>query len=516
MEVSRDLRKIISAVSSKVALYAIAALAFVAIYTYVDYKIYLSSYQITQQSELVAIQNKFHSNIENLKKLSVLTSNRILSYSKDLKQIQNILNSSYSLLPHADQLKIERITYDKLSSPQSRVTRFGALSLKSEDTPSETPNPNGPVVLFNKASITCKNWIFDVGKNHEGFLTISLNPAAFNATLPIGDTISFMSGAAHILLQHKPFPIYGKLPANFWGHSTKHKNHYAVFFLFILFSLVFMTSTAYWLWLHIRKTYSAKLQKLKNLLSLTQTNLEKIKTAFFVLQQHMQNHQTSYQAYKKFQASFRSHQREQVHHLLRSLDVILDVHKRHNTEISSKELIEIIESCVKAAERLSEGVASKIRTEPIKILTILDNLQDLFAEKIYKSSVELDITCSENLFYQGDAFFIEYVLIHVIGKALYGVSHQGKVNIKATNQREGCHIHIRDNGFFPDNKLQRQLNQAFDLFMSQENFRKLCQEHKILFEYHRTKNGFNNTKILFPKIEGVFLGDNIIPFFRKT
>jgi hypothetical protein len=426
------------------------------------------------------------------------------------------LNSSYSLLPDFDYLKLKKIIYHKLSKPQSLVTRFGVLSLKSEQIPSETPHQNGPTVVFQETFIACKNWVFNEEGSLEGFLEISLDPLSFKATLPLGTALSFTSLNAHDLLQDDPFPIYGKVPDAFWEYAIQQRAHYAVFLLFMLICLVAMTLTSYWIWWRIKNAYKERVQNLTSALCIAQTNEEKTEKALVAHQQRAQSHQSSCQSYKKLYMSFRHHQRELIGHLLRFLNVLLHLYKRPNAELHSKDQMKIVESCIKVAEHLCDGTASKIKNESIKVLDILDNIQELFIEKIHKSNLDVETNCSENLLYDGDPFLMEFILINVIGKPLHSVPPNRKVSIKATNQKEGLQIQVKDNGYVFDKKIQKQINQAFDFFIPQEIFRKLCQDNNLLYEHHRAKNGFNIAKIFFPKPDEQFLEDNIIPFFRRT
>ena len=320
---------------------------------------------------------------------------------------------------------------------------------------------------------------------------------------------------ASILLQQEPFPIYGNLPLLFWEYAIKYRAHYVIFFVFMLFSLIAMGSHSYGYWWRLKKVYKVRLQNLKNALSTTQTELEKHKTILFSHQQQMRNHQASFQSYKKFQISFRHHQREQIDHLLRFLNAVLNFYKRPNTELPLEGQMEIIESCIKIVEYLCDGTPSKIKNESVQVLKILDNIQGLFTEKIHKSHIDVEVNCSGNLLYYGDAFFMEFVLINVIGKSLYSVPPNGKVTIKATNQKEGLQVQVRDNGFCFDKKIHNQLKQSFDFFMSSEIFRKVCQANNLRPEQHQTKNGLNIAKVFFPKADEKSLGKNVIPFARK-
>jgi len=93
MKLAHDFRKIAKPVLLWMLLYTIFSMVFVALYVYIDYQSYLSSYQTTQQTDFKKVQSKLHSQIETLKKLSVLTGNRIVAARGGLKRIQNILNS---------------------------------------------------------------------------------------------------------------------------------------------------------------------------------------------------------------------------------------------------------------------------------------------------------------------------------------------------------------------------------------------------------------------------------------
>ncbi len=516
MRLTRDLRKLIKPAFLWMALYVVSSLVFVGVYVYVDYQSYFSSYKETQQAELTVAQKKLRSNLENLKKLSVLTSKRIASSHGDLKRIQNILNSSYSLLPDAESFRVEKITYTKLSKPQSRITRFGTLSLKPEHTPSETPHQKGPNVVFYENAITCKNWIFNGEGNLEGFLEISLDLSAFKTTLPMGHLLFFTALKNYVLLQQDPFPIYGQTPDLFWEYAIKQRGHYSLFFLFMVVVLIVVSLNYYWMRERVKKAYKERIQHLKSNISLSQANLERNQTALFALQQQIHSQQVSFQAYKKFQIAMRHHRREETDYLLRSLNLIVSFYKKESTTLPTKDLIEVIESCLKVAERFAEGAVSKVRNEPVKVLNILDNIQELFAEKIHKSTLNVEIICSENLLYESDSCFLELVLTNVIGRPLHSIPPHGKVIIKATNQKEGLHIQVRDNGFFFDKKILNQLNQTFDFFLSQDVFRKVFQDNNLRYEHYHGKNGFNVAKILFPKPEERSSEGNVIPFFRKN
>jgi hypothetical protein len=226
-------------------------------------------------------------------------------------------------LPDAESFRIEKMTYNKLSKPQSRITRFGTLPLKPEHVPSETPHQKGPAIIFYETAITCKNWVFNGEGNLEGFLEVSLDSSDFKATLPMGDTLSFIVSKAHTLLQQDPFPIYGQTPDLFWEYAIKQQSLYALFFIFMIVVLVVIALNVHWLRGRVKKVYKERIQQLKSDIFLSQANLERNKTALFALQQQIESQQVSFQAYKKFQIAMRNPRKEETDYLLRSLNLIV-------------------------------------------------------------------------------------------------------------------------------------------------------------------------------------------------
>jgi len=114
-----------------VGMFCVLSFLLIGGYLYVDYQRYLSTYKITQQRELQSTQDKINSNVHNIKKLSALTTKRIDASNGDTKCIQNILVSTYALLPDRDFLKIQKITYEKFSLPQFLITRLGIVPFKA-------------------------------------------------------------------------------------------------------------------------------------------------------------------------------------------------------------------------------------------------------------------------------------------------------------------------------------------------------------------------------------------------
>src|SRR5206468_2765539 len=97
--------------------------------------------------------------------------------------IQNILISSYSLLPDREFLKIQKMTYEKLSKPQHLITRFGVAPLDSNKSSLNTPHDSGTSIFFDQNSVHSKTWIFDQNGQLDGILEIHVSLSHFKETL---------------------------------------------------------------------------------------------------------------------------------------------------------------------------------------------------------------------------------------------------------------------------------------------------------------------------------------------
>lgn len=516
MGLKRIYRDVLQQTCGVMGVFCFLSLIFVGGYLYVDYHRYLSSYNITQQSELQAAQEKISLNVDNLKKLSTLTAKRIVASLGDIKRIQHILVSSHSLLPDAEFLKIQKMSYEKFSYPQSLITRFGVVPLDVGKKSLNAPDGNNPAISFDQDSVHSKIGVFNQAGHLDGILEIHVPPSHFKETLKIGPTLSFELGSANILLQKSPLPLYGKEPKPFLEYLAQNMSHYTVFLLFIIFSLIFIALGIYYSRFRIKQTFQEEIEYLKDELSKAQADANKENAALLTYQKRIETHQVTCQAYKSFQINFQNHRREQLHHILRSLDVVIRSFKNPNAALPANELIEILGSCLLTAEHISSGVLSPSKQEPVKVINVLGNIRSLFTEKMYKSDLTMELHCPENLIYYGDPLFVEFVLLNLIGKPLHMVPKNGKVGIKVTDQTEGLHVQVKDNGFLVNDKSQKQLQQAFDFFMPEELFQQLCRDNGFLYEYAKDKDGLNMGKILFPKVLEEPLDSNVIPLFNKN
>ena len=517
MEIKQDYKNNHKGISQYIlgimGIFITLSLIFIGTYLYIAYHRDLSSFERIQQAELKVVQEKIGVNVDNLKKLSVLTSKRIAASRGNVQRIQNILSSSHSLLPEAEFLKFQRITYKKFSYPSHFITRFGPLPLESKTTSVESPQENNPLISFDQNRVSSKTWVFDHDGHLDGILEMEMSPSCFKNTLSIGPTLSFTPDSIYAPLQKAPLPLYGRLPESFWEYGIKNKGHYCAFLLFMLFSLFAISLSAYYLRLLIKKGCQEEVDDLKNTLAEAQKREQQTKEDLFTHEQQAQTHLVTCGAYKKFQTNFHRHQGEQVHHILRSLDVVIRSFKNPQESPPVSELVEILGSCISVAERISNSVPSIMKQESIQITRVLEEVRALFTEKIYKSNLTLEMSCPEDIIYEGDRLFIGIFLINIIGKTLYMIPKNGKVEIKATDQKEGFHIQVKDNGFPFDEKSRNQIKQTLDFFITGDLLQRMRQEAGMSYSYSRTEEGFNVNELFIPISFEESSDSNVIPLF---
>lgn len=498
-----------------VGVFCLLALLFIGGYLYVDYRHYLSIYEVAQQSELQSVQEKASRNIENLKKLSVLTDKRIAVLSGNVQQIQNVLVSTPSLLPDRDFFKIQKVTYAKHSQPQSLITRFGTLPLEDENRSTSLGEDGAPSVLFDQEKAYSKTWIFNPNGKPEGVLEIHVALPHFKETLKIGSTLSFVPEARFSTLQKEPFPIYGMPPETFWGYVSQHIVHYTLFFLFFILSVVFIILNNLYSRFRIRKNIQEELEILQDELSEAQVDCEKANDNLLSAQKRIETHQMTCHAYKQFQASLSHHQKEQLDHVLRSLDVVMGSFKNPNIELPVKDIMDILMSCLGVIEDISNGALPQAKHESVNVKKILANVRALFTEKMYKSDLTLETHCPDQLTYYGDPLLLEFMLLNLIGKPLYMAPKNGKVEVKASDHKEDLQIQVKANGFAANPKSLHQIQQSFDLFISEDRFHQLCRENGFVYEFDEDKDGLNVTKLVFPKMREEMRESNVISFNKR-
>lgn len=504
-----------------VGVFCFLSLLFVGAYLYIDYQRYLESYKSTQQAELKSAQEKISLNLENMKKLSTLTIKRIVAVSGDRKRIQNILLSSHALLPDRDFLKILKVTYEKLSPPQCLITKFGVVPREDNKQPLngtelvKVRTDKGPTILINQESVYARTCLLDHKNQPEGILEIHVASSHFKETLKIGSTLSFIPGAARVLLQKNPFPLYGNLPGSFWGYFVQQIDHYYVFLLFIIFAIIFITTSNIYSRFYIQRDSQEERDSLQDQLAESQRESNKANDALLTSQKRTETHQVTCQFYKQFQTNFLVHQREQLNHVLRSLDVMMRSLQNPDKALPPEELMDILKSCLNVVEHVSSGTPIDIKHEPIRIHRTLANIRALFTEKIYKSDLMMEVHCPEELVHYGDSLMVEFVLLNLIGKPLYMAPKNGKVEVRAADQKEGLQIQVKDNGFPMNDKSQKQLQQAFDFFMTEQQFQQLCRDNGFFYEYSKDKAGLNVVTMLLPNVEVESSYNNVIPLFNK-
>jgi hypothetical protein len=224
--------------------------------------------------------------------------------------------------------------------------------------------------------------------------------------------------------------------------------------------------------------------------------------------------QTSWESYKKFHTNLLKRRQEQVSYVVRSLNFIDQSLKNPESFFPEGGEIEMVESYLKTAHSLSHGMITSLKKEPISLSNVLEEIQLLFAEKIYKFNITLKISCPENLFFYGDSLFTKLALINLLGKPIYRVPKNGKILVIAKEEAGNIKIEIQDNGYALNKIRENLIKKSFNLFINDTIFQQMCRENGFIYESSKSSQGLTVTKIIIPDVQTENLKSNVIQLFK--
>jgi len=492
---------------------------FVGLYVFFEHKTYLSDYKRVQQEEINTLQEKTKTSLEHLTKLSELTSKRLASSQGEVQRIQNILISVPRLSPDHTFPKIQKVSYHKLTPPEMTITRFGMLPLDPTLAPQrEATQGDKTSIAFDKNAVIGKAMVLNSEGEIEGILEIELDLLEFQASLGTLQTLAFSpsEGVGH-LIHNMPFAIYGKSFKNFWGFAAENKFLYAMFLFYMSFCLIFLPGAVYYL----DRRRKNNQRREREALEMSHAQLTaKVGHQDDIIQIHEQNQesqQISNQSYQEVRSLLSNRQKAGTTYITRSLDVLEQSFFNPNIHLSEAEFIEIIRSCRKESRPLSYGSVSEVKNEAIDIKDMLEHICELFTAKIHASNLMVNIVCPKTVPFSGDPFFIQFLLITLIGKPIYRAPKNGKIVIRVKTQKMGLYIEVQDNNGLPySEKAERLIKKSFDLFMTQDEFQQSCQDHGLTHMYSKDNKGFNVNKIVIPASSdsAEMSGSNVVPLFK--
>ena len=492
---------------------------FVAVYSFFEYGSYLSAYQTTQRLEHQAVQQKTEATFKKLEELLQLTSSRIGFSQDNFQQIQNILISAPRLYTSQELPSVQSLNYYERAKPYRVVSRLGISSLEQVQPLTLPAPPKTAEMIIQKDIIISKFPVFDENKALKGILEIQLSLSEFKAFLGDLRTLSLspLSSAKEPNsgpLQKKPFAIYPKSPDSFEKFVFDRKNHYGIFFCFSLIAFFVLLCSLFYFYVYFQKAYGKKIETLEGDL-LKAGHAEKGRNENLLeMQEKYKSCWTSLQSYKRMYANLNRRKREDAKQLYESLNMIAQAFKTPKAQRSAEQYFTFIQSCIKLAELLSKGIITSLRREKVSFTSLLEEVPSLFADKMYKSKIKIEMTCLEDLWFYGDPLFTELILMNVIGKAIHRTPKNGKILVTVTGQEDAIHFELRDKGFSLIDDTESLFKQSFDLFMPNDLVKKMC--HKNGLRYHSVKDGedFNVTTICISTYPVEDSEDNIIRLFK--
>jgi hypothetical protein len=527
MRFIKEFKALLKSAWGKMTSFALLSIVFMISYIFFEYKQYISAYQMDQLEEVKSIQHKTKSLLKKVQELANLTSDRIVATEGEPKQIQSILVSAPRLYDPVEIPKIQKLSYYKLSGIPNFITRYERLPLDTQTFLIPQNISNKTSVGFYQDHFISKTPVFKKTNTLEGILEIQIaltELKAFLGTLNFVTLDSLFSSTIEKapLLQKEPFAIYAKNPKDFWTFFSLNKARYGVFALY--FSLcVFCCMLA--MANHRRdlqmiyneriENQNVKIETLNSAILELRKIEEETRNNFLNSEEKRKNHNITYNSYKKVQHDLKSWQQEQSLHICKCLNILTQHHKNPNTELSLKYQLKLLRSCLNSANLIAKGLISKTKSEPIEVITLLEETKSLFAEKIYMSKLNVEIVCSNDLNFLGDRVFTQFILVNFLGRAIHRVPKNGTVTLTSTPKDDGILFELRDKGFVLVNSTEKLIKKSFDFLIGENDFQKICIQNGLKYKYLRDEEDFNHTTIFMPQSSEREFKDNIVDLFRK-
>lgn len=520
MRLAKSFRDILKPTSLGLCIFVSLSLTFVAGFVFTEHQLYLSSYQNFQKLESTVFQQKTTAILENLKKLSQLTNVRIGAAHGIIKRIENILSSVPLSFPDYEFPRIKDVAYHKLSHPQMTISRFGTRPLLSEHVPRNTPSPKETAILFDKDDITSKTPIFSEDGHLEGMLEIQMPLSAFKSSLGNFETFTFIPAfLSQKALQNNPLPIYAKMPVSFWEFLFFNMLRYAVFLFYLTFAVIFFAFFASYLRQRFEKASQNKVEMLETALSQSNNENETLQTTLLnerqtslVQQRHHKSYQLSFKSYKKLHAHLMERQKEQVGCIVQTINSIKQSTTSLLSQLQEMDATEALDSFLQAIQLLPGDRISRMKNELIDLKKLMEEIQALFAERIYKYNILVEVTYPKNLIFKGDILYTKLILITLFSKSIYRLSQDEKILIKLEDYSGALRVDIQDNGYTLNNK-ENLRKKSLVFVIKDEIFDSMCKEQGLFYQYSKAKNGLNIARITIPALlpEG---GGNVVPLFK--
>lgn len=477
----------------------------------------MKSYVASQNSEIKAVTERTDKFIEDFKSFLRLTTKRLKASPNDSQRIQKILNSTDIFSLNLALPVIQKIFYYNLTNSPLLITRFGIVPFHLHRYPSRSLMKAGTFITFQGEKVLGKSIIFDEQDNLTGILETQINFSDFKTLVGNLATIHFEGNSNSILIQpqQSPFPLYAEPSHSFVGFVFNSVSHYVIFCIYTVVCLLMLFFSFFSVYRYFEKNYNSIIRDLEKLVSDKTEEAEKLANDLEQQNHDHQNHLLSCQSLKMFYTQQNKRQNDQASFIKRSLDVI-NASLQGTIYLPDHEREELFESCIENAHSLSCYSLSVVRKEKINFKELFENTQKFFAEKLYKSNILVQINYPADLFMHGDQFLINFILLNLIGKAIYRVPKNGKVIVQASQYEDNIALDIQDNGYSLTNVAENLIKKSFELFMEEDSFQKLCLENNISYEQLRTEKSLNLTRVTLHNAQKAPLPTNVVPLFEKS
>lgn len=134
-----------------------------------------------------------------------------------------------------------------------------------------------------------------------------------------------------------------------------------------------------------------------------------------------------------------------------------------------------------------------------KVQNYLDWIQFLFANRISHENLSLKINCPEHATFQESPYYLESILINLIGKAFYRAIKNSTVTITVHyHAQRGVTLQVTDAGFALSPRAEAIVTENSPFFLQEDIFNKKCVSFGLSYKIERTAQGLNKSTISIP------------------
>ena len=469
--------------------FCFVGLLFAVYFFYVDwtYNRYVEDYRNTQRQEVQTANQKITASLTKLRDLTEALRTEILAAPEDSLSIQTTLKAGQWLSERYAIPTIQSLSYYKFSRPQAVITPALIAPLDKVPQAFRKPVKELTALTTQKNAMVGMLPVLDKNNRLKGIVEVKVPSLDIQKIIGADDfkTLEFpqLFGINGIkLIQNKPLEFTPKSPLSYLAYLTS----FASYFWLLAFAVLIGAPLVF---------FSGRLAK------------KRVGFVYGYQLGHLSNQLKCLKTRSSFQHS-RIQRYEEISGVLSKAVNFLRGSPAHPSKKQT-----LINAAAELAEDLSSGMSSNLKRESLNLKTILEEVVLYFTDQIQKQTIDVKITCPEELTFIGDSLFVRMILLNVMGSPLFYMPKKGRMSISAIKKEGLIHIEIKDNRYSLSELGKKYVKTPFDFYVDDHKLQQICLQNRIGYTLSQSEKGDFTTKVSFPLDSDL----KIIPFpYQKS